>query len=377
MDVIQLQRRVSKNVVFLIGNGFDLGLGLKTSYRDFIDFYLNKKEDDSLLNSEKEIIRTFKEQIKKDIDCWSDAELEFGRFHFSELIDTVDIENIFSTCADDLQRNLCKYLQQQEDRFAVGEKSDMLIKVFRKTLLEMVKRAPSLQNLFLMNKKDYVINFNFINFNYTSTFDQLAHPKGTETDELKTLLGDSNFLFFKAAHVHGGLQSSNDLLFGVNDVSQIKDPLLFSMSNAYGYGIKPMMATHTANSYASSKLIVEKAHVIVLFGLSYGATDKVWWEMILDKTFNKTADLILCSFTDSPTELTSPVKKIHAKKQEAIKLLKHTQYGTEDSTVSRLIECVNFLDLYGPHPDPENGKSYYCDPLHLNYFKRHCIQGAD
>ena len=62
MGVIQLQRRVSKNVVFLIGNGFDLGLGLKTSYRDFIDFYLNKKEDDSLLNSEKEIIRIFKDE---------------------------------------------------------------------------------------------------------------------------------------------------------------------------------------------------------------------------------------------------------------------------------------------------------------------------
>lgn len=35
------------NRIVLIGNGFDLAHGLKTSYKDFIDWYLNEKEDTS------------------------------------------------------------------------------------------------------------------------------------------------------------------------------------------------------------------------------------------------------------------------------------------------------------------------------------------
>ena len=47
------------NITFLIGNGFDLNLGLDTSYNDFLNFYLQEKSGDD------EEIRGFKADIRR------------------------------------------------------------------------------------------------------------------------------------------------------------------------------------------------------------------------------------------------------------------------------------------------------------------------
>ena len=36
-------------ITFLIGNGFDINLGLKTSYSDFYDCYKNRASKDSVI----------------------------------------------------------------------------------------------------------------------------------------------------------------------------------------------------------------------------------------------------------------------------------------------------------------------------------------
>ncbi len=74
------------NITFLIGNGFDLNLGLKTSYQDFLDYYLKNTNNDT------EIIKYFKNIIKEeqenDIDTWADAEIFLGKI--TEKFDDAD-----------------------------------------------------------------------------------------------------------------------------------------------------------------------------------------------------------------------------------------------------------------------------------------------
>ena len=88
------------NRLVLIGNGFDLAHGLKTSYKDFIDWYLNEKKDTSGIlykslirhydlyatyMTEKQIEEcmrefcTFLENIRKRIGTigWVDVEKEY------------------------------------------------------------------------------------------------------------------------------------------------------------------------------------------------------------------------------------------------------------------------------------------------------------
>ena len=63
------------NVTYLIGNGFDLGLGLKTRFSDFLPIYISEKSKD-------EDILEFQEDIAKSIDDWSDFELQLVLSNF-------------------------------------------------------------------------------------------------------------------------------------------------------------------------------------------------------------------------------------------------------------------------------------------------------
>lgn len=57
------------NIVFLIGNGFDLNLGLNTRYSDFYEYYKNQRAKD-----ERPYIRSFLNDLASNED-WSDFDL--------------------------------------------------------------------------------------------------------------------------------------------------------------------------------------------------------------------------------------------------------------------------------------------------------------
>ena len=60
------------NITFLIGNGFDLNIGLETTYAKFLNEYKSINTGDS------ELIKFFKNNILKDEALWSNAEKAFG-----------------------------------------------------------------------------------------------------------------------------------------------------------------------------------------------------------------------------------------------------------------------------------------------------------
>ena len=64
-------------ITYLIGNGFDLGIGLSTGYQSFITWYLNQP-------SENKEVDWLKGRINKSLEQWSDAELAFVALNFSE-----------------------------------------------------------------------------------------------------------------------------------------------------------------------------------------------------------------------------------------------------------------------------------------------------
>lgn len=71
------------NITYMIGNGFDLGLGLKTSYRDFLKWFLESKSKDSK-NVDSRMMRLC-EVISKNVDTWSNAEIAFAKLDFTEI----------------------------------------------------------------------------------------------------------------------------------------------------------------------------------------------------------------------------------------------------------------------------------------------------
>ena len=101
------------NITFLIGNGFDLNLGLKTRYTDFLEHYLQDSSDDG------DEIKAFKEDIRqKEAQCasgeerlWANAELAFGR-HTDDMVKQGKTAASFSKRCIDFCTKLANYLQK-------------------------------------------------------------------------------------------------------------------------------------------------------------------------------------------------------------------------------------------------------------------------
>ena len=63
-----------KYVTLFLGNGFDLNLGLKTSYKDFIDCYINE------CTSSNSNVSKMKGLLSKNDMEWGNLELLLGKF---------------------------------------------------------------------------------------------------------------------------------------------------------------------------------------------------------------------------------------------------------------------------------------------------------
>src|SRR4030042_7161128 len=98
------------NILFLIGNGFDLNLGLKTSYGDFYKYYIKVKSQSSAINQ-------LKNEISGDLKHWSDLEIALGKY-------TENFKSVseFDEVFDDLGDRLADDLEQEEKRFDFNKK---------------------------------------------------------------------------------------------------------------------------------------------------------------------------------------------------------------------------------------------------------------
>ena len=80
------------NITFMIGNGFDLGLGMKSSFKDFFaEYHKNSANKD-------ESIKQLSEHISADEDTWSYFEKQLGEYTVEFDCDTV--KNLYAQIKD-------------------------------------------------------------------------------------------------------------------------------------------------------------------------------------------------------------------------------------------------------------------------------------
>ena len=76
------------NVTFILGNGFDLNCGLRSSYNDVIKKYIQHSATDRVL--ENPAVERFKRKIEEDISrdskLWSDFECGMAEEDMDELM---------------------------------------------------------------------------------------------------------------------------------------------------------------------------------------------------------------------------------------------------------------------------------------------------
>ena len=92
-------------ILHIIGNGFDLNFGLKTSYKDFYDFYM------AALSS-KNSVNNLKKNISNNYKNWSDLELALGQYT-DEIKSVQEFDEVF----EDIGDRLSEFLKMQEASF--------------------------------------------------------------------------------------------------------------------------------------------------------------------------------------------------------------------------------------------------------------------
>lgn len=370
------------NLTYIIGNGFDLGLGLKTSYKEFLECYLCEHHS----KGDPPSVSQLKRMIRRNINSWGDAEREFGRLNYLEFGEGTALVSYAVSAYENFRASLNKYIRWRESLFPKIV-NDMTCSMFRQELLHFHTRliGAKARNEFWGDAGS--VHVNFITFNYTETLERMIGTKPNvitiDTDTGKKEVG---VYFNNPLHVHGEVCHKDvsspvdvDIVFGVGDKSQISGlsydghEVEFEQIRAF-LEKRDKMAAQTEGSVVAEALkVLNASDCIVLFGVSLGETDCFWWSKILNTLrarpaarlvfspfYGHVPDCDIKAFEDE--ERRNVMERLFGGNSDGIK-------SSQDETVSRLCERILIIGP-GPHRDFD-GKLRFYDPFQLTWFKEH------
>ena len=240
---------MGEETLLIVGNGFDLSIGFKTSYGDFMKSSYFPHEETSNLCS------YLHKQYEENMG-WIDIENELSEY--SRMLATkklnakkyntiLDIDSLREEY-DELKSSLKCYLQEETKR-AFGPSPDNPAK-------RVIDQLPA---------ESKIISFNYTSIIERMTRDRFCASKG-------------NLL-----HIHGSLAPYDDIVFGVEDSAKL------SKEHVFLYKVhSPHLKVQEFSDWLNS------AERIIFYGYSLGDTDRQYFE----KFFRK-----LCSDDRTYTEL--------------------------------------------------------------------------
>lgn len=212
------------NIVIIIGNGFDLNLGLETRYSDFIE----SDEFKSLIKNNSTLAIYLKE--KHFLQNWIDIENELKIY--SREIYKDENRGIFKNEYKSLCTALCDYINNL-DYNIINQNS---------FAYDYIERMLALTDN----------NISILNFNYSNSVYEII--KNKNSDHIKIL------------EVHGKA-SKNNIVFGVEDGASINPNDIFLLKSASKY--------FNCDVNVENKL--KEAELIITIGHSLGETDHFYF----------------------------------------------------------------------------------------------------
>lgn len=255
------------NIVFLLGNGFDINLGMKTRYPDFYRYFKEKE-------SSSHLVKNLQNSITENIINWSDLELALGEYT-SEFDTVAEFDEVY----DYLLNALCDYLDEEFSKYDFGTLS---ISEFFKNLsipekfltVQDATEVVEYKNKWKQSNK----LINIISFNYTRSVEKII--EGTKNNHLGTF-DNTNYYLQNIIHIHGF--TDDRTILGVNDPSQVSNISFHKDSDFIEALIKiESNARQRHNIDKNCINLINSSDIIYIFGCSLGATDKFWWKLVAD-----------------------------------------------------------------------------------------------
>lgn len=269
------------DVTFIIGNGLDISLGLKTSYGDFYNHIRKSKP-----NSRNRIYKT----ISNDPKTWAEFEFTLGVYtQFIEDIPENDRKKIsldFHNELEEITNDLGDYLEAQEKNLDIGEG-------FKFGLQDFFTELPEGQRVRILPHVPIgKTRFNFVTLNYTNVLEKMFPNTGVFSIPSRVMISTIH-------HIHGDL--SDNMTLGVNDESQLSSALTGDELDDL---IKPkIISSMNDGRIEQFKQLIDQSSTVVLFGTSIGDTDKYIWAYLIDwLSLNPSNHIVIHKYDSSYTD---------------------------------------------------------------------------
>lgn len=255
--------------VFLIGNGFDVNLGLKTRYAEFYEYYLN-------IPTDNDNIKNLKLHLKENkSDFWSDLEIGLGKYT-ANLSSYEQVEEAY----DDINDEMKKYISDIDN---LPLPQDINVDLFKKNISspESFLSPAETNRIKALYSRLSIANhiIDIVNFNYTITVDKILGYETKRIEIAPAAYNNSYKTFINSIfHIHG---TTEDPILGVDNVSQISNKELVEQGDICDYLVKPLINTTIGSLVdAKAKKTILDADLICIYGMSLGETDATWWKLV-------------------------------------------------------------------------------------------------
>lgn len=222
--------------------------------------------------------------LSADESLWADLEERLGE-SLEKVVES-EKEKFYDDKAE-LDGLLLEYLGKEQNRVITKDKEQEIADEFARSLsilyddLSEVDKSSIASTCNKYSQENF--SFCFISFNYTDILDRIIKL----TSELKGSMilrwnngGIKKVSLGKVIHIHGTLDE--EMILGVNDADQINNAFLRADSEFLDTFIKKRMNDNIGQrKIEHAKKLINGSHIICIFGMSIGCTDKIWWEEIL------------------------------------------------------------------------------------------------
>ena len=331
------------NITFLVGNGFDRALGLKTSYSHFYEEYCKFKSGTEIVDKfRKTIDDDIKKEDGQEEKLWSDVELGLAKVTADYSLDD------FVACCEDIHNQLVEYLEMQDAKFSTENKQFKdIIQLISSNIVNFYQDlTPTERQLFDRIREDNKLSntiVNIITLNYTSTCDKIH--EALSQNNLTIWNSDRGTRVMKMGrlvHAHGYID--NFPIMGVCNPNLIENKAFLDNPAFRTLMIKKESINAVGETWREdTNSIISNSNIICIFGTSLGKSDSDYWEYIAN--WLKEADcrqLIIFKFDPKVKRSKVSYYQQYVKQQEVKEnFLDFTDYDA--STRAKLCERIHVV----------------------------------
>lgn len=282
-------------VTWIIGNGFDLTVGLRTQYKEFLDrVYFNR---DEFAQSRKKLESIVGMRDEWNDGAWSDLEALLGEATQGFQADDGQFNIIF----EEMQRAFVDYVNSEQKRLPDVLPAE-LVEEFWKSICDFPKRLTAVDQELLPVSETYPhnIGYRFICLNYTTVFDRFLESAKVEHSPFRRRSAGVNGVTDDAGeplHLHGIIKEDigREIIFGVASADKLVNQDFAKSVSQTELWVKPNKNYSIYGNEKSGRArgFIDATDVFCIFGSSLGESDAYIWKMIGNRMKNDSSTRVV------------------------------------------------------------------------------------